>query len=184
MATDFSAAFTKAFELTVGHEGGYSNNPHDKGGPTKFGITERVARENGYKGDMKDLPIELAQQVYRAFYWNPLQLDTVAAWDTAVAEKLFDTAVNMGVGIVARFFQSALNALNVDARGNPLYPDVALDGAIGGKVLACLNLLARPIDKAVMLKMLETQQGEKYLQIVQANASQKVFIRGWYDKRV
>ena len=40
----------------IEREGGYSNHPADKGGPTCFGITESVARAHGYRGAMKDLP--------------------------------------------------------------------------------------------------------------------------------
>src|SRR3546814_13966192 len=43
-------------EATIGKEGGYSNHPADKCGPTMWGITERVARKNGYTGDMRNLP--------------------------------------------------------------------------------------------------------------------------------
>ncbi|MGN6123997.1 MAG: glycosyl hydrolase 108 family protein, partial [Sphingomonas oligoaromativorans] len=34
----------------IQREGGYSARPADKGGPTRFGISEAVARAHGYKG--------------------------------------------------------------------------------------------------------------------------------------
>ena len=36
--------------------GAYTNDPGDSGGPTRWGITEKVAKANGYTGDMRDLP--------------------------------------------------------------------------------------------------------------------------------
>jgi len=42
-------------ELIKG-EGGYVNDPADLGGSTKYGVTEAVARTNGFKGIMKDFP--------------------------------------------------------------------------------------------------------------------------------
>ncbi len=31
----------------IGREGGYSNHPADRGGPTRWGVTEKVARAHG-----------------------------------------------------------------------------------------------------------------------------------------
>ncbi len=50
----------KIFDEVLGKEGGYVNHPDDKGGPTKWGITEKVARSHGYRGDMGDLTREQA----------------------------------------------------------------------------------------------------------------------------
>ena len=47
---------TELVEALIEREGGYSNHPADKGGPTCFGITEAVARAHGYRGAMRSLP--------------------------------------------------------------------------------------------------------------------------------
>lgn len=43
------------FDAVLDKEGGYVNHPDDKGGPTKWGITGKVARAHGYQGDIRDL---------------------------------------------------------------------------------------------------------------------------------
>lgn len=52
-------------EELIKHEGGYVNNPADRGGATKYGITEAVARANGFKGNMRDLPLDVAKAIYK-----------------------------------------------------------------------------------------------------------------------
>ena len=37
-------------DALIDREGGFVDNPADKGGPTCFGITEAVARAHGYAG--------------------------------------------------------------------------------------------------------------------------------------
>ncbi|ENV93784.1 hypothetical protein F937_03185 [Acinetobacter calcoaceticus ANC 3680] len=49
----------------IKREGGYVNNPADRGGATKYGIIEAVARANGFKGNMKDFPLETAKAIYK-----------------------------------------------------------------------------------------------------------------------
>ena len=47
-------------------EGGYVDDPSDSGGETNYGITKAVARRYGYAGHMRDLPREVAYQIYEA----------------------------------------------------------------------------------------------------------------------
>lgn len=58
------------FNGIVGREGGYVNNPDDTGGPTRWGITQAVARAHGYSGDMRDIPRETAIAILTADYWT------------------------------------------------------------------------------------------------------------------
>ena len=67
--------FDKAFDLLIGNEGGYVNNPKDPGGETNWGITKAVAVANGYAGDMRTMPKETAKSIYKKMYWDKLQCD-------------------------------------------------------------------------------------------------------------
>ena len=112
----------------IEREGGYVNHPADRGGPTRFGITEAVARAHGYAGAMAELPREEAAAIYRRLYWLRPRFDEVAKRAPRVAAELFDTGANMGPAVAATFLQRALTALN---RNGKDYPDLVPDGRVG-----------------------------------------------------
>mgnify|MGYP003643636896 CR=1 FL=1 len=97
--------FDQAFDALLKHEGGYSDHAADPGGKTRFGITEAVAREVGYRGDMRELPLDLAKRIYKDNYWNPVKADELPA---TVRYLVFDAAVNSGVGQATRWLQRAV----------------------------------------------------------------------------
>ena len=88
----------------IQREGGYVNDPTDRGGATKYGITEAVARANGYKGHMKDLPLDTAKAIYKKQYWTSPRFDQVNIINSKVAEELLDTGVNCGVAFCKTTF--------------------------------------------------------------------------------
>ncbi|EMT83217.1 hypothetical protein ABNIH5_19239 [Acinetobacter baumannii ABNIH5] len=91
-------------EDLIKREGGYVNNPADRGGATKYGITEAVARTNGFKGSMKDLPLDVAKAIYKKQYWIEPYFDQVNTISSAVAEELLDTGVNCGINFAKPLF--------------------------------------------------------------------------------
>ena len=97
--------FDDAFEIIVGNEGGYSNDPNDPGGATRFGITEAVARANGYEGDMKELPLDKAKSIYKAKYWDAISGDNLL-WPLSLF--VFDAAVNQGNDAAIKLLQKSV----------------------------------------------------------------------------
>lgn len=168
----------------IDREGGYVNHPADKGGPTRWGITERVARAQGWRGDMRDFPREEAVAVYRRLFWLRPGFDQVAHLAPALAAELFDTGINMGPPVASGFLQRALNALN---RGERDYADVAVDRRIGPRTVAALGgFLERrgPAGEAVLLKALEALQGERYLALAEQRPANEAFLYGWLANRL
>jgi lysozyme family protein len=173
------AEFNPAFEKTLCIEGGYSDRADDRGGKTKFGITEEVARENGYLGEMKELPREIAERIYLKRYWFPLRLSDVT--DQALAEELFDTGVNCGLGRVKIWWQMALNALN--ARGT-IWPDIAEDGAIGKETIETTKKAVDLKRGERIRKVLNILQGAHYVGLARKEERYETFLGGWLDNRV
>ncbi|QDX26108.1 hypothetical protein FPZ54_08775 [Sphingomonas suaedae] len=168
----------------IAREGGYSDHPADRGGPTRWGVTERVARAHGYSGEMRVFPRDEAAAIYRRLYWLRPRLDQVAQRAPALAAELFDTGVNMGPGVAARFLQRALNGLNRNGRD---YPDMPVDGAIGPVTLAALTAfldLRGAHGERVLLKAVEALQGERYLALAESRPANEAFLYGWLANRI
>lgn len=168
----------------ITREGGFVDHPADKGGPTRYGITEAVARENGYKGTMAALPRDLAAAIYRKLYWTLPGFDLVARRAPMIAAELFDTGVNMGPAVAAGFLQRALNGLN---RSGADYPDLVQDGRIGPTTLTALDGFRRARGAAgeqVLLKALESLQGERYIALAERRPANEAFLYGWLANRI
>lgn len=168
----------------IKREGGFTNDPVDKGGETNFGITKRVARQFGYEGPMEDMPLDTAVTIYKNKYFRAPNFDKVSNYSWAIALELFDTGVNMGQGTGAMFLQRALNALNNEGKA---YPEVSLDGAIGQFTLDALQtylLLRGKEGEQVLLRALNCLQGARYIEIAEKDKTQERFIFGWLRTRI
>lgn len=175
---------TRLIDAVIDREGGFVDHPADRGGSTRWGVTQAVARANGYTGDMRAYPRAAAATLYRTLYWYRPGLDKVAARAPALAADLFDAAVNMGTAVATEFLQRALNALN---RGGRDYPDHPVDGTIGPATLAALDaFLARraPGGEAVLVKAVEALQGARYLALAEQRPADEAFLYGWLDNRI
>ena len=168
----------------IDREGGYVNNSSDRGGATRFGITQAVARSAGYHGDMRAFPRDQAARLYRRTYWVRPGFDRVAEVMPGVARELFDTGVNMGVAVAVCFLQRALNALN---RGASDYSDIALDGRVGPATLAALSAFKAhrgAAGAAVLLKAIDALQGERYVRLAERRPANEAFLYGWLANRM
>ena len=117
--------FETAFDLLITHEGGFSNHPDDPGGSTMYGVTEVVARAEGYTGPMRELTLDFAKSVYRKRYWDACRCDQMP---DALRYPLFDAAVNSGPGQAIKWLQSAVG--------------VKADGVIGPVTQQAVNMAA------------------------------------------
>lgn len=158
--------FDFAFKYVLGREGKYSNHPNDKGGPTKYGITQSTYAR--YKGrsvspqEVQNMPLEDAHKIYFQRYWLPLCCDKINS--TAKATAIFDQGVNRGIGWPPTVIQSICG--------------VPEDGHIGTVTLAALNALS-DFD---FIASFERRAEAAYLSIVEHHPTQKVFLRGWINR--
>jgi hypothetical protein len=77
-------------------EGGYVNDPTDRGGETNFGISKRAYPAE----DMRSLTLARAVDLYRRDYWDALNLDN---YDAKPAIVMMDIAINHGTGRASKW---------------------------------------------------------------------------------
>lgn len=146
--------FDQAFDILLKHEGGFSDHPADPGGETRFGITEAVAREVGYRGDMRELPMDLAKRIYKDRYWGAVRAEELPE---AIRYAVFDAAVNSGPRQAIRWLQRAVGAKD--------------DGIIGPQTLAAV----RAADPERVLRRILAQR----LRFMAGLPNWPSFGRGW-----
>ncbi|MBN3194075.1 glycoside hydrolase family 108 protein [Pectobacterium versatile] len=172
------------FNVILNREGGYVNDLDDRGGPTNWGVTEKVARAHGYNGDMRNLTRQQALEIYEADYWYGPRFDQVAAVSPVIAAELCDTGINMGPSVPSKWFQRWLTAMNDGVR---LYPDLIADGNIGPRTITALRqyLAARGLEaERVLLRALNCSQGARYLELAEQRPANEAFLYGWVRERV
>lgn len=161
--------FGSIFEYILSVEGGYSNDKADKGGKTKYGIIEVEARKYGYQGDMKNLTKEIAEDIYKNKYYLSNNLDKIK--DKRVALSIADWTINSG-NWGTKKAQQAVNILKGEI--------LVVDGVLGEKSIEAINSI-RP---EMFLNQYHVLQRRFYQAIVDHNASQKVFLKGWLNRVV
>jgi lysozyme family protein len=171
-------------DRVIGIEGGYVNHPSDRGGPTRWGVTEQVARAYGYTGDMRDLPRPVAQEIFRKRYFEETGIALIAPLAPGLAAEMFDIAVNMGTSVPGGWLQRLLNALN---RGSRDYGDIVADGRIGTMTVAALTAFLKlrgAAGETVLIKGIEALKGTRYIALTEGDKSQEDFLFGWLANRI
>lgn len=164
------------------NEGGYVNDPNDRGGETNFGVTVAVARANGYQGSMKDMSKDEAIAIYQSQYFFKPKFDLIMKLSPAIAYELFDTGVNMGPSVPSKWLQRILNALN---RQGADYADLVVDGNIGPATVTALDAF---LDKRGddgehrLLTALNACQGYRYLELCEGREANETFFYGWLER--
>lgn len=186
------AYFKTAYNKTMVHEGGYTNDPDDAGGETYKGISRVYnprwvgwsiidkEKNSTYFPQQLDSDQDLQEAVlsfYKERYWDVNKLDNFASQE--IAEEMFDTGVNMGTRRVAKFLQRSLNYLN---RNGKLFSDLAVDGAIGPASLSALDKVFSDGDDKILLIMLNVLQGQHYMNYMDKKPTQKKYARGWFKR--
>ncbi len=171
----YKADFNTYFPTLLKHEGGWVDNPADRGGKTNMGITFRTFQRTAQKilgikptvKNLKNLTKEQAAKIYRAEYWNKIKGDDIPQQE--LANIMFDFAVNSGPTTAAKYLQMVLKELGAN---------IQVDGSIGPNTLKALN----ETDPKEVYRLYKKRRIDFYKKIVKRDPSQKVFLKGWLKR--
>lgn len=125
------AQFKEAYNLTIANEGLFGDDPSDLGGFTWKGVSQHENPD--FEGwpiimEAKDKPnfpdslksnatLEtLVQEFYLHTFWTPLRGDEINSQD--IANKLYDSAVNVGLHQAVKELQESINVPETEAMDN------------------------------------------------------------------
>jgi len=146
------ADFNLAIDEILIQEGGYVNDPADRGGETKYGISKRSFPQV----DIPSLTVEEAKSLYRETYWRFESVE-----NQMVANKLLSMAIHMGLSQAVRLLQTILR--------------ISSDGQFGPRTLTEVNSMY----PSLLLTELRIACAVYYAKIVSRDTSQLKFITGW-----
>ncbi len=164
-------AFNHAIAFVLGKEGGYVNDPTDKGGETKYGISDKrdgitdgmtdVDGDNKPDTRIKDLTLEQASQIYFRDYWYP---SYCTEWPDGISLLVFDSAVQHGAKKAISLLQDAVG--------------VTADGIVGPKTTVAVI----SADPEWLLTRYLLRRARYYAEIIKGNPSQAKYLNGWFNR--
>jgi len=159
-------------DLLVQFEGGFVNDPRDRGGRTNLGITQTTLSEARKKDaslpvDVADLSETQARRIYTDMFWKRNKLDGVTKEAPEIASVLFDAYVNGGGHQMAKFVQRELG--------------IKVDGILGPNTQGELRLLNRDQQLELAAKIIN-QREDRFRQLVAKDPSQQRFLNGWLNR--
>ena len=152
-------------------EGGYVNDPDDRGGATNKGVTIATWRANGYdkngdgridENDIKLISAEDAELIMRKNFWDTWKADQIKS--QSIANMLVDwlwASGRYGITIPQQLL------------------GVKADGIVGAKTLAAVNNYP---NQRQLFEALKNARKAYINKLIKEDPSQIVFKKGWLNR--
>lgn len=154
----------------------FVNDKHDKGGATKFGITQAALTDFRGKSvtvkDVREMQRAEAVTIYTKNYWDKMRCDEMPQELRCIA---FDMAVNHGSKNATTILQKALNKVDKEDQ-------LKVDGKIGPVTLVAAKEKMERLGAKPVLRLVVEERKEFYENIIKRNSSQEKFRKGWMNR--
>lgn len=150
--------FDTSFDILMEFEGYISDDTHDAGGLTKYGISQKAYPDL----DIATLTLGDARRIYKADYFDACFCSEFPALLAAV---VFDTAVNMGTERAIKFLQSSVGT--------------AVDGDYGPNSRKAVERAVIKRGTAEIVNDFMSHRAVFYAKLCERKPSQHKFLRGW-----
>lgn len=179
-----TALFSVALSLLMQHEGGFVNDPIDSGGATKWGISLRFLKIQGYVDgdvdkdgdidiqDIKNLRTDQREVIYRKGFWDKNRIGEIMS--QRLANMYFGMSVNMGNQRATQLLQ---RAVNVYFQNNP-EEKITADGVCGGSTINAINKCM----PNSLLRLFQQECEIFYQSLVRQHPQQEKFLKGWLSR--
>lgn len=173
-----SLLFDRSIPVILIHEGGFSNDKHDTGKATNFGISLRFLEglkdtdgDGFLDGDInkdgivneldaKNLTKDIAIKLYEQYFWNGYY-DKIA--EPLLSLHLFDMSVNASPKTSTKLIQRLVKVTD--------------DGVFGKDTLLAINKNTK-----YLVDMYMDSRNNYYKDIVKKNSNYTRFLKGWLNR--
>ena len=183
--------FEQAVAKVLDHEGGFVDDPADRGGMTFMGISRRWFPDEPLWEKIDALlsggrnPNEAMDELrpdvtdfYRREFWDKHGCETLPE---SIKERHFDFTINAGAGSSTKIIQILGNVFCQEELGGVIDED-GLTGPATRRAIEALGNLGEDMQEILPIAY-RSLQGVHFLDICKSDRSQVRFIRGWLLNR-
>lgn len=168
-------AIEDMIEDVIQKEGGYVDDPLDRGGATKYGITQKTLSaylcKQASKSDVQNLCLDTAKDIYeKRYFFGP----GIYKLPPTIQSFVFDCAVNHGPTRAIKFVQHVC----VEAE---CLPTITIDGLCGPNTQRAAQWALKAMGNLFLDALMEERRNF-YLSIVAKHPEQQRFLNGWLNR--
>lgn len=158
-------------DIAMKHHGGFINHKPEKGGPTKFGVSQKTYSQYLGRGaslqEVKDMTEDAAREIYeRAYLTGP----RISLLQKPLRIVMLDMAIQHGPMTANKMLQRVLNQAG--------FGPITLDGVLGPRTRDAVSKAQREMGKVLQNALVEERLKYLHKKVVE-NPDDRIYLDGW-----